>query len=60
MVAISVTRSFFVGAKVDFIFNFHKQVCSSTAPSSGCQVQEKNDQASVHQMLIGAHLVMTF
>jgi len=60
MVDIYVTRRFFVGAKVDFIFNFHKQVCSSTATSSGCQVQEKNDQASVHQMLIGAHLGMTF
>lgn len=55
-----ITRRFFLGAKIDFIFNFHKQVCSSSGSSSGCTTLEDNDQASVHQMLVGLHLGTTF
>ena len=60
VVDIFVTRQFFVGAKVDFIFNFHKEVCSSRGSNTGCAVGEDNDQASVHQMLVGFHLGGTF
>jgi hypothetical protein len=55
-----ITRQFFVGAKVDFIFNFHKQVCSSSGGNSSCIEKDDNDQASVHQMLVGFHLGATF
>ena len=56
-----ITRQFFVGAKVDFIFNFHKQVCTqSTDGSRACAIKDDNDQASVHQMLVGFHLGGTF
>ncbi len=60
VVDIFITRQFFVGAKVDFIFNFHKEVCSASGSSSGCVKNEDNNQASVHQMLIGLHLGATF
>ena len=60
VVDIYLTRRFFLGAKVDFIFNFHKQVCSSSASSSGCSKTDDNDQASVHQMLVGVHVGATF
>ena len=60
VVDIFITRQFFVGAKVDFIFNFHKQVCSSSGGSSGCKTLEDNNQASVHQMLVGVHVGGTF
>lgn len=60
VVDIYLTKRFFIGAKVDFIFNFHKQVCSSSGKSSSCMARDDNDQASVHQMLIGLHLGGTF
>ena len=60
VIDLYLTRRFFIGAKVDFIFNFHKQVCSSSASSSGCQKLDKNNQASVHQMIVGVHLGTTF
>ena len=60
VVDIFITRQFFVGVKVDFIFNFHKQVCSSSGGTSGCTTQENNKQASVHQMLAGVHVGGTF
>ena len=55
-----LTRRFFLGAKIDFIFNFHKEVCSASGSTSGCQKTDDNNQASVHQMLIGVHLGTTF
>lgn len=55
-----ITRRFFLGAKIDFIFNFHKQVCSAGGGSSGCELKDKNNQASVHQMIVGVHLGTTF
>lgn len=60
MVDFYITRRFFLGAKIDFIFNFHKEVCSASGSTSGCQKTDDNNQASVHQMLIGVHLGTTF
>jgi len=60
VVDIFITRQFFVGAKVDFIFNFHKQVCSASGSTSGCTTADDNKQASVHQTLVGVHLGGTF
>ncbi len=57
-----ITRQFFVGAKVDFIFNFHKQQCvESVDGDRACFTDEDdNRKASVHQMLVGFHVGGTF
>jgi len=63
MVDFYVTRNVFVGAKVDFIFNFHKQVCSDLANGDRLCVDRgdsDNNQASIHQMLVGFHVGGTF
>jgi hypothetical protein len=56
-----ITRRFFIGAKVDFIFNFHKQTCVEfQGGSRECGEASDYKQASVHQMLVGFHLGSTF
>lgn len=56
-----ITRRFFLGAKVDFIFNFHKQTCvEDMGGSRVCGEASDYKQASVHQMLVGFHLGSTF
>lgn len=61
VIDIFLTRQFFIGAKIDFIFNFHKQVCTqATDGSRACAIKDDSKQASVHQMLVGVHLGGTF
>ena len=63
MVDFFITRQFFVGAKVDFIFNFHKQQCvEATDGSRSCFTSNDDDanKSSVHQMLVGFHIGGTF
>jgi hypothetical protein len=56
-----ITRRFFLGAKIDFIFNFHKQSCvEDTGGSRVCGESSDYKQSSVHQMLVGFHLGGTF
>ncbi len=55
-----VTRRFFIGGKVDFIWNFHREVCTADGGSKVCLKKDDNDQASVHQMIVGFHLGTTF
>ncbi len=56
-----ITRQFFIGAKVDFIFNFHKQSCVEfSGGNRSCGMNDDYKQASVHQMLVGFHLGGTF
>lgn len=56
-----ITRRFFLGAKVDFIFNFHKQSCVEYSGGSRiCGESSEYNQASVHQMLVGFHVGGTF
>jgi hypothetical protein len=56
-----ITKRFFIGAKIDFIFNFHKQTCvESQGGSRVCGEASDYKQASVHQMLVGLHLGSTF
>lgn len=55
-----LTRRFFLGAKIDFIWNFHREVCTAAGGSKLCQTRDDNDQASVHQMIVGLHLGTTF
>lgn len=63
MVDFYITRNVFIGAKIDFIFNFHKQVCSDLANGNRTCVargDSDNNQASIHQMLVGFHVGGTF
>ncbi len=56
-----ITRQFFIGAKLDFIFNFHKQTCVELQGGNRtCGEASDYKQASVHQMLVGFHLGGTF
>lgn len=56
-----VTRNVFIGAKVDFIFNFHRQVCREfMGGSRTCFDKSDKNQASVHQMIAGFHIGATF
>lgn len=56
-----VTRRVFLGVKVDFIFNFHGQVCTEFAEGSRvCGAKSDTNQASVHQMMAGLHVGATF
>lgn len=56
-----ITKHFFLGAKVDFIFNFHGDVCTeSTDGTRVCQRSDETDQASVHQVIAGVHLGTVF
>lgn len=60
VIDLYVTRQFFIGAKIDFLWNFHRQVCTDTGSTRVCQTRATDDQASVHQMIVGVHLGGTF
>lgn len=60
VIDLYVTRQFFIGAKIDFLWNFHRQVCADAGGTRVCQTRGNNDQASVHQMIVGVHLGGTF
>ena len=61
IVDIFLTKRFFIGAKVDFIFNFHNQVCTDNPDSTRvCVRTSANDQAAVHQVIGGLHLGSVF
>lgn len=57
-----LTKRFFLGAKVDFIFNFHGQVCYDVdgGAKRTCFRAKESNQAAVHQVIAGLHLGMTF
>ncbi|MFZ6179896.1 hypothetical protein [Nannocystis pusilla] len=55
-----VTQRFFLGGKIDFIWNFHREVCTAEGGNRACFKRDDNDQASVHQMIVGFHLGTTF
>lgn len=56
-----ITKHFFLGAKADFIFNFHGDVCTeSTDGTKICQRSDETDQASVHQVIAGLHVGTVF
>ncbi len=61
VVDVYITRRVFVGAKLDLIFNFHRQVCSqSDGGGRVCGDKSDKNQASVHQMIAGFHVGATF
>lgn len=56
-----ITRRLFIGAKIDFILNFHRQVCRDfSGGSRACADKSSRDQASVNQMIAGFHIGATF
>lgn len=60
VINLYVTRQFFIGAKIDFLWNFHREVCTQTGDSRLCMRKATDDQASVHQMIVGVNLGGTF
>lgn len=57
---IWVGRHVFLGAKVDTIFNFHRETCSLTGRTRTCTTQPDLRQARVHQLMGGVHVGGTF
>lgn len=57
---IYLTRRFFLGAKVDFLWNFHGKVCQDGGAGRTCSTRADTDRASVHQMIAGLHFGATF
>lgn len=55
-----VARRVFLGAKVDFILNAHRQVCEQDNGNTSCSRTETRNLAPVHQALFGFHLGGTF
>jgi hypothetical protein len=57
-----LTKRFFLGAKIDVIFNFHGEVCASIdgGAKKSCARSTGANQASVHQVIGGLHLGATF
>ena len=50
----------FIGAKVDLIFNFHRELCEKTKSSRTCDIETNLRQARVHQLIGGVHVGGTF
>ena len=57
-----LTKRFFLGAKIDLLFNFHREVCYEIDGRSqrACYRAEEANQASVHQVIGGLHLGAAF
>ena len=57
---VFVTDRFFIGAKVDFLLNSHRQICTATGERTVCTEPGNEDVAPVHQVIYGLHLGGTF
>jgi hypothetical protein len=55
-----ITQRVFLGGKVDFILNAHREVCEERSGSRNCARSERRHLAPVHQVLFGFHLGGTF
>lgn len=61
VIDLYVTKHFFIGAKADFIFNFHREVCTdSLSEPRLCVRTQESDQAAVHQVIAGLHVGSVF
>ena len=62
VIDIYITRQLFIGAKIDFIWNFHGEVCYQydEGATKKCFGRRQSNQSSVHQMIVGAHIGGTF
>lgn len=55
-----LTRRFFIGAEVDFIFNTQRRVCMQRGDTQVCETNPERQVAPTHQALFGLHLGGTF
>jgi hypothetical protein len=53
-------RHVFIGAKVDFIFNFHNENCLKTSSMRDCTIGDDFRQTRVHQLIGGVHVGGSF
>ena len=61
VIDLYVTKHFFIGAKADFIFNFHREVCTDAlSEPRACIRTQESDQAAVHQVIGGLHVGSVF
>ncbi len=61
VIDLYVTRHLFIGAKADFIFNFHREVCTDAlGEARACVRTQETDQAAVHQVIAGLHVGSVF
>jgi len=57
---VFITKRFFIGGEVDFIFNTQRRVCSERGRSEVCSNDPERSVAPTHQALFGLHLGGTF
>jgi hypothetical protein len=50
----------FIGAKVDTIFNFHRELCQKTKTTRNCDIGSDPRQSRVHQLIGGVHIGGSF
>ena len=55
-----ITRRFFLGAEVDFIFNTQRRVCMQRGGTEVCGTNQERQVAPTHQALFGLHIGGTF
>ncbi|MEZ4429856.1 MAG: hypothetical protein R3A51_19430 [Nannocystaceae bacterium] len=62
VVDIYITKHVFLGVKLDLIWNFHGEICYryNGGDQRFCTSEGDLGKASVHQMIIGAHIGGTF
>jgi hypothetical protein len=53
-------KHFFIGGKVDTIFNFHRELCQKTSSSRTCDIENNSRQSRVHQLIGGVHIGGSF
>jgi hypothetical protein len=57
---VFITRRFFLGAEIDFIFNTQRRVCMQRGGRETCAIHPERQVAPTHQSLFGLHLGGTF
>lgn len=53
-------KRLFIGARLDFILGFHKQLCELQGGASDCSIEAEVRQLPVHQVLGGVHFGANF
>jgi hypothetical protein len=53
-------KHFFIGGKLDFIFNFHNETCLKTKTMRDCSIGDDFRQTRVHQLIGGVHVGGSF
>jgi hypothetical protein len=53
-------KHLFIGGRVDFLLNFHNQMCSISGGERNCSSELDLPQMPTHQVLVGAHFGANF